>query len=284
MPGPRTLILVASASSRWWRVAFVAAATVPCAVAPGYAGGPPATGEPAKATSPAPDRTLAVLADIDRIPGVQLVKRDGHQVIVSDERAGGGFDTLEGLMTIPIVIILSSAPADIPAEEFAAIGVPRPDRLAHVRSVAVAKIRRAAERGLGPLPAVGPPQTVRADGPAVFYVMQGRRLDHVPQPGEPPQVCVSMDQRIAVPIGGETVGAVFSPQGDATDRIGAELWQFRPPTAEERDAADGDGGDDAADNPAGEAADGDAAPRWVLTKPLGGSGLLRVDQPVYRNP
>ena len=277
---------------------MISAPLLLCLAAPGYAGGPPATGEPAEATSPAPDRTLAVLADVDRIPGVQLVKRDGHQVIVSDERAGGGFDTLEGLMTIPIVIILSSAPADIPAEEFAAIGVPRPDRLAHVRSVAVAKIRRAAERGLGPLPAVGPPQTVRADGPAVFYVMQGRRLDHVPQPGEPPQVCVSMDQRIAVPIGGETVGVVFRPHGDATDKIGAELWQFRPPTAEERDVADegaadgdggedaagGDGGDDAADNPAGDAADGDAAPRWVLTKPLGGSGLLRVDQPVYRNP
>ena len=200
------------------------------------------------------DRILRDLGDVARIDGVQLLEPDGHPVIVSDRRVDPRPLVIRTNMPIPIVTILDDVPADLPAASFAAIGVPRDDRLAHVRAVAPASLRQHLTALTGRAPAFGPPESIRPIGPTEFYIMQGRRDGAEVEPHAPPQVCASMCQWVQVPIGGEVVSALFEPSGDATDPIGAELWQYKVP----------------------EGADEGAPPRWVQTKPLGGGGGFRT--------
>ena len=258
-----------------------AVGTLLCAAA-GFAGDP----EPPGPAAFEPERVLRDLADVDRLSGVRLVEVDGQKVIVADRRADPRPLTLRTAMPFPIVTVLENVPADLPAESFAVIGLPRAERLAHIRAVTPAGMGRKVKGLTGLAPVFGPPASIRPLRPTRISVMHGRRADHVPAPGEPPQVCVSIRQWVEVPVGGETVAALFEPEGDATDRIGAELWQFRTPGsgAAGGDALDGEALEDEAAAALGLEARAAAEPQWVLTKPLGGGGLFRVFPPPVRLP
>ena len=258
-----------------------AVGTLLCAAA-GFAGDP----EPPGPAAFEPERVLRDLADVDRLSGVRLVEVDGQKVIVSDRRADPRPLTLRTAMPFPIVTVLENVPADLPAESFAVIGLPRAERLAHIRAVTPAGMGRKVKGLMGLDPVFGPPASIRPVQQAQFYITHGRRPDHVPVPGEPPQVCVAVHQWVEAPVGGETVAALFESAGDGPDRIGAELWQFRTPggAPPEGDPSDGDTLADEAAAALGLGERAAAEPRWALTKPLSGPGLFRVSVPPVRLP
>ncbi len=231
-------------------------ATVATADDPPASSAPPGFGEPGG--PPADDRTRRLLRgpeDVPRIDGLSLVELRGHKIIIADRRVNGTPLTLHPRLTTPLVTIGRVIPAEFPAESFAVVTLPREDRLKHIKAAAVARLGERFAAPDGTVPEVGPPEAIRPSRVPQYMVMQGRRDDHVPEPGEAPQVYVSVEQWVHVPVGGERVEACFEPAGDEAEPIGGELWQYRTP-----------------EPPAGE----NAEPRWTRTKPLTGRGGFLV--------
>ena len=211
-----------------------------------------AAGDPAKGV-------IRFLDEVDATPGTRLVAPDGDAdpVIVTDRRAGAPVLEVRTFPGIPVVTLSDNVRPGPPIESYAQIAAPRADRLAHLRKVATRNevVKRAAEVRGGLLPDAG--DTLRIVGRRDFMVMHGRRPGHEPAPGEPPQVYVSPTLLVSIPAAGGATLVYYTPAagpGDPDD-IAGELWQYKVP-------------DDADDE--------DAEPRWVLTKPLTGSGSFHA--------
>ena len=187
------------------------------------------------------DRHLRTLDDVEWLRGAETVDVEGQTVIVVDRRVDRRPLSLRTKMTTPMVTIYSDVPAEFPAASFAVIGVRRAERMAHIRAVAE---RQKTAQFWNRYRLVGPGEAVRPSRQPLYGVMNGRRDDHVPEPGEAPQVYVSVTQFVDVPVKGGILEASFGS--------GGELWQYRVPED---------------DDP------GEAAREWGLVRPLEGGGL-----------
>ena len=156
-----------------------------------------AAGDPAKGV-------IQFLDEIDATPGTRLMvpEGDADPVIVSDRRAGAPVLEVRTIGEIPVVTLSDNVRPGPPVESYAQIAAPRADRLAHLRKVTTQNevVKRAAEVRGGLLPNAG--NTVRIVGRRDFMVMHGRRPDHEPEPGEPPQVYVAPTLLVSVPAAG----------------------------------------------------------------------------------
>ena len=228
-----------------------------------FAGAPPAEAEPESPVGPPADvaaisdGVVRTLAGLDRLPGTYLVKPDGlpQPIVVFDSRAGARFLSVRTHQPVASVMLLKNVRPGPPAESYARIAVPRPDRLAHLRKIALLDpaVNQAVEARGGALPnAAG---RIRIVGQQSFYVMHGHPADAEVLPDDPPQVYVDTNLLLSIPTAAGETFVYYSPRARRGDpnRIAGELWQYRVPD----DAAEGTG------------------PRWVRTKPLTGGGSFQ---------
>ncbi|MEM9703058.1 MAG: hypothetical protein AAF907_11515 [Planctomycetota bacterium] len=207
------------------------------------------------------NRILRGPEDAARISGVEVFEVDGQKVIVNDRRIDRTPLVLHGVLTAPLVRISSSVSKEFPTESFAVIGLPRADRMQHIRKVAPAGVSRTLSALDGVPKTAGPATAVRVSRGPQYVVMNSRRPDYVPQPGEAPRLYVSVRQWIEIPSGIEMIEAKYSSIG-GDDMPGGEFWEYKTPELPNEEEASEE-----------ELADlTNAEPRWIRTKSISGAG------------